>query len=60
MKLIDIFTPNNNKITNQDGGTWQKKKLKRLGITPKELLVLTPEQLMKLLSLKRKVKFFKK
>ena len=55
MKLIDIFTPfNANKITNQDGGTWKKKKLKQLGITPKQLMVLSPEQLKKLLSLNPK------
>jgi len=60
MKLIDIFTPNINKITNQNGGTWKKKKLKQLGITPEQLLSLTPEQLRKLLSLNPKTKFYKK
>lgn len=60
MKLIDIFTPNTNRTTNQDGGTWKKKKLKQLGITPEQLLTLTPEQLRKLLSLNPKTKIYKK
>ena len=60
MKLIDIFTPNKNSTTNQDGGTWKKKRLKEIGITPKQLLIMTPEQLMNLLSIKPKVKFYKK
>ena len=61
MKLIDIFTPfSPNKITNQNGGTWKKKKLKQLGITPEQVLNLTPEQLRKLLSLNPKTKFYKK
>jgi len=59
MKLIEIFTPNNNKRTGQDGGTWKKKKLKKLNITPKQLLCMTPEQLRDLLILKPKTKFYK-
>ncbi len=49
MKLRDIFTPNTNRRTNQDGGTWKKKKLKQLGLTPEELLEMN--------LLKPKVKF---
>ena len=60
MKLIDLFTPTVNKKTNQDGGTWKKKKLKQLGITPEQVLNLSPEQLRKLLSLNPKTKFYKK
>ncbi len=50
MKLRDIFTPNNNKKTNQDGGTWKKKKLKELNVTPKELLdsvIIKPKRRLK-------------
>jgi len=60
MKLKDLFTPTVNKKTNQDGGTWKKKKLKQLNITPEQLLSMTPEQLNKLLSLNIKTKFYKK
>ena len=60
MKLIDIFTPTTNRVTKQDGGTWRKKRLKRLGVTPRQLLIMTPEELKKLLSITPKVKFYKK
>jgi len=60
MKLIDLFTPTTNKKTKQDGGTWKKKKLKQLNITPEQLLTLTPEQLRRLLSLNPKTKLYKK
>jgi len=52
MRLKDVFTLTRNSTTNQDGGTLKRKKLKKLG--------LTPEQLLEMILLKPKTKFYKK
>lgn len=41
MKLKDLFNPTRNRKTKQEGGTWRKKELKRLGLTSKQLLEMT-------------------
>ncbi len=38
MKLKNFLNPTMNSRTNQEGGTWRKKELKKIGLTSKQLL----------------------
>ena len=60
MKFKDLFSVTQNTNTKQYIFSLKIKKLRKLGITPEQLLALTPEQLRKLLSLNPKTKFHKK
>jgi len=52
IKFKEVFNPTKNSRTKQEGGTWRKNKLKKFG--------LTPEELMDLIYIRPKVKFYKK
>ncbi len=46
-QIKDVFSPTKNSRTNQEGGTWKKKELRKRGLTPKEILemVLPPPRI---------------